>query len=208
MNAANQPFSKRVVFDIGNVLVRWRPDALALKVTGSPERAQHFRDVVCNDAFLLAYDQATNCAQAVEEWARRHPDYAQALRAFDARWMEALPGAIEENVAILKALKARGEKVYSITNYPSEKFDASRARFPFYDLFDVVLVSGKEKLVKPDPAIYHRLFERTGEAPADLIFVDDMAENIAAARACGMQTIHFVEGVNLARELAVFGLVL
>ncbi|MGL4975121.1 MAG: HAD family hydrolase, partial [Bosea sp. (in: a-proteobacteria)] len=109
------------------------------------------------------------------------------------------------SVAVLERLKALGKPVYAITNFSAEKWAESTIRFPVLNLFDGAVVSAHERVVKPDPAIYRVLFERYNLAAEDCIFIDDSATNIAGARAVGMQTVHFIEPIDLAVELARLG---
>ncbi len=105
----------------------------------------------------------------------------------------------------MRALKAQGRPVYGLTNYPAQKFDLSRAIHPFLDEFDTIVVSGRERVTKPDARIYEILFERSGRAPDELVFVDDVARNIAAAQKLGMAGILYAPGMDLAAELEKVG---
>ena len=197
---ADRPQPPTVVFDIGNVLVRWDPRNLYRKMFGGDDAAmERFLATACSNEWFADLDAgsiAPQVAARVTAW----PHFREHLEAFDTRWMETLDGAISENVALFAQLKGQGRKVYGITNYAADKFNLSRAHYPFYDWFDGVIVSGREGLVKPDPRIFALLLQRYSLAAEDLVFVDDSAKNIDAARAAGMDTIHFVEGVDLADE--------
>ncbi len=191
-----------VVFDIGNVLVRWDPRNLYRKMFDGDDAAMEaFLTNACSHEWLLELD-AGSIAPNIASRVAAFPEYRDKIEAFDTRWLEALNGAIEENVSLFAQLKARGEKVYGITNYPADKFDLSRRHFPFYDWFDGVIVSGREGLVKPDPRIFALLLERYELRAADLLLIDDSPRNIAAAKAIGMDTVHFVLGVDLAAEFS------
>ena len=114
-------------------------------------------------------------------------------------------GMIEDSVETLAELKAKGEQVYAITNFSREKWAECLIRFPFLQSFDGVIVSAHERLLKPDPAIYNVLLERYGLDAGECIFVDDSARNVEAARAVGMQAVHFVEPIDLRAQLRSLG---
>jgi 2-haloacid dehalogenase len=184
------PAAKAVVFDIGNILIRWEPEIML---------GSYFRDRAAVDAFLaetrlmwmnLEFDAGRPFADGVAELCARFPQHAAALHAFDERWPETVTHAIDGNVATLEALKEAGHTVHAITNFSRQKFDLARARFPFLNLFDHTLVSGDIGLVKPDYRIYHRFCRDTGLFPGEIVFVDDSAVNIAAAAAVGYRTFH------------------
>lgn len=195
----NQP---TVVFDIGNVLIRWDPRNLFRKTFAGDEAAmEDFLATACSHDWLLQCDTGDICAHVAARIAD-FPHYREHLAAFDARWMETLGGIIEENVALFARLKARGRKVYGITNYSRDKFEASQAIHPFYGWFDGLVVSGREGLAKPDPRIFALLFERYGLEPSRTLFIDDSERNVAAAQAAGMDVIHCPPGFDLPAEFA------
>lgn len=196
---------KDVVFDLGNVLLRWDPRHLYRKVFADEARMEHFLSTACSMAWIHSIDGVQDFAAPIAARAKEFPDFADELALFDTRWLETLDGAIVENLAIFNTLKAAGRPVYGITNYPAQKFDLSRALHPFLDEFDEIVVSGREGVTKPDARIYEILFERAGRAPEELVFVDDVPRNIAAAQNLGMAGVLYAPGMNLAAELRNLG---
>ncbi|RDJ20224.1 HAD family phosphatase [Bosea caraganae] len=197
-----------VVFDVGNVLLRWDPRHLYRQLIPDQERMHWFMQNVCTSAWNLEQDRGRPWADAVALLVAQHPEWEREIRAYDERWHETVAGVIEDSVAVLAELKARGDKVYGITNFSREKWAESLIRYPFLGTFDGVIVSAHEQLVKPDPAIYQTLFERYGLTAAECIFVDDSEKNIRGARAVGMQAVHFVEPIDLRAELRGLGVAL
>lgn len=193
--------NKDVVFDLGNVLLRWNPRNLYRKVFSDAARMEEFLAGACSLAWIHSIDGCHDFADPIAARAKEFPEYAEELALFDARWLETLDGAIEENLAIMRALKASGRPVYALTNYPEQKFELSREIHPFLDEFDTIVVSGRERVTKPDPRIYQILFARSGRRPEELVFVDDVARNIAAAERLGMAGIQYAPGMNLKAEL-------
>jgi HAD superfamily hydrolase (TIGR01509 family) len=200
--------SPTVVFDVGNVLLRWDPRHLYRRLIPDEGRMHWFMQNVCTSAWNLEQDRGRPWADAVALLVAQHPEWEQEIRAYDERWHETVAGVIEDSVAVLADLKAQGEKVYAITNFSREKWAESVIRFPFLGTFDGVIVSAHENLIKPDPAIYQTLFERYELSPGDCIFVDDSEKNIKGARAVGMQAVHFVEPIDLRTELRGLGVAL
>ena len=191
-----------VVFDIGNVLVHWEPRALYRKFFATEDEVEWFLANVCNHDWNLEQDRGRSFADAVIEATARFPEHADAIAAYDLRWHETVLGPIDGSVAILEELKARGTPLYAITNFNQDKFRETVARFPFLRLFRDIVVSGDERVVKPDPAIYRLLMERNGLAAEACVFMDDSLNNVAGAKAVGMKAIHFTGPDALRTELA------
>ena len=179
------------VFDIGNVLLRWDPRFLYRKIFADEAEMEWFLAHVCNPEWNLEQDRGRGFGEAVRELTNRHPAHADAIAAYDSRWHETLPHAIEGSVTILEELKAHGTGLYAITNWNGEKFREAKTRFPFLAHFRDIVVSGDERLIKPDPAIYRLLLERNKLDAADCLFIDDSAANVKGAAAIGMRTHHF-----------------
>lgn len=202
---ASQPI---VVFDVGNVLIRWDPRLLYRELIPDGERLDWFMRHVCTAAWNIEQDRGRPWSEAVAGLVAAHPEWEREIRAYDERWHEAVPGVIEGSVAVLAALKRRGDKVYAITNFSREKWAECLIRFPFLQSFDGVVVSAHERLIKPDPAIYRVLLERYALAAGDCLFIDDSEKNIAAARGVGMRGLHFVEPIDLPARLREMGVAL
>lgn len=195
-----------VVFDVGNVLIRWDPRVLYRDLIPDADRLAWFMANVCTAAWNVEQDRGRPWADAVAVLVEAHPEWEREIRAFDERWHETVPGTVAENVAILEELKDRGEQVYAVTNFSREKWAECLIRFPFLTRFDGAVVSAHEGVIKPDPAIFRILVDRYGLDPAGLIFVDDSARNVEAAKAAGMDAVLFHEGVDLRAELRMRGL--
>ncbi|SEG79443.1 HAD family hydrolase [Bosea lathyri] len=194
-----------VVFDVGNVLVRWDPRVLYRELIPDEAKLDWFMQNVCTAAWNIEQDRGRSWEDAVALLVAAHPEWEAEIKAYDERWHETIPGVVEDSVAVLRELKARGDKVYAITNFSREKWAECLIRFPFLQSFDGVVVSAHERLIKPDPAIYHVLLERYGLSAHDCVFIDDSARNIESARAVGMQGVHFVEPIDLRAQLRAAG---
>jgi 2-haloacid dehalogenase len=194
-----------VVFDIGNVLLRWNPRNLYRKTFDDEARMERFLSTALAMDFVVHTDTAPDFAAAVEARAKAFPEFAGELRLFHERWIETLGGPIDENVALLRRLKSAGRPVHALSNFATDKFAIAREQYDFLDAFDVAVISGHVGAVKPEARIYEILFERVGARPKDLLFIDDSPPNVRAAEALGMQAIHFRPGVDLESELVARG---
>lgn len=197
-----------VVFDVGQVLIEWDPRHLYRDLfDGYEDLMEDFLTAVCSPAWNMEQDRGRPWAEAVALLTAEHPECAELIRAYDEQWEQMVPGPIPGTPEILAALKARGVPVYAITNFSADKFALSQKRFDFLNSFDGIVVSGVEKVIKPDPKIYHILFDRYGLDPKSCLFIDDNADNIETARAVGMTAHHFVGGAETLRaELEGYGL--
>jgi 2-haloacid dehalogenase len=195
-----------VVFDIGNVLVHWDPRALYRKIFASEDEVEWFIANVCNSDWNLEQDRGRSFTEAVREATARFPEHADAIAAYDLRWHETVPGPIDGTVGILEELRRRGTPLYAITNFNQDKFRETVERFTFLRTFRDIVVSGDERLLKPDPAIYRVLLERNGIDAAACVFIDDSEKNVRGAEAVGMKAIHFTTPQALRADLAGMGL--
>ena len=196
-----------VVFDLGNVLVHWDPRVLYRKIFATEEEVTWFLANVCTADWNLEQDRGRSFEDAIAEATARHPGYAEAIAAYHHRWHETIVAPIDGTLAILEALKAQCTPLYAITNWHQDKFRETQARFPFLAAsFRDIVVSGDERLVKPDPAIYRLLLDRNGLEASSCLFIDDSPKNVAGAEAVGMKAHHFTSPEALRNHLAGLGL--
>lgn len=194
-----------VVFDIGNVLINWDPRVLYRRIFASEAEVEWFLGNVCTSAWNLEQDRGRSFEEAIAVATALHPAHADAIAAYHHRWHETITHAIDGTVAILEELKAQGTALYAITNWHQDKFRETRARFAFLGHFRDIAVSGDERLVKPDPAIYRVLLDRNGLDAASCLFIDDSPKNVAGAEAVGMKAHHFTSPENLRSHLESLG---
>lgn len=195
-----------VIFDIGNVLVRWEPERLYRRMFPDDAAIHAFYAETGLLTRNIEMDRGEPFAVALADLAARHPHHAEALHAFNHRWPETVVGEIPETVAMLRELRTARVPNYAITNFSREKFDIALEMFPVLKDFDDIVVSADVRLVKPDPAIFRLLLDRRKLNPARSLFIDDNAGNIATARQLGLVTHHFAEPGALRRDLVARGL--
>lgn len=196
---------RHIVFDIGHVLIHWDPNLLYRKLIPDAERRRWFFDNVCTDAWNREQDRGHSWAAAEAELIARYPDEEPLIRAYRARWMEMVPHAHDDVVAILSGLIEGGSDVTMLTNFNDETFVETRARFPFLDSSRGVTVSGEVRLLKPDRAIYDLHVGTFGLDPAATLFIDDTQANVDGAIAAGWNAVRFRGAEKLSADLAAFG---
>lgn len=196
-----------LVFDFGNVLLDWNPYYLYGKFFhGDLEKTQQFLDEIGFKEWNIQQDAGRPFTQAVSELCSAFPQYCELIRAYDERWEESLGGAIQPVVDVLTQLHQAGHELYALSNWSAEKFYLVRPKFAFMNYFKDIVISGEEKLVKPDPRIFMALIQRTGRPAHELLLIDDSEANVRTARSLGMQTIHLTDPEVLRDELEKIGI--
>ena len=193
------------IFDVGGVLVDWDPRHLYRKIFSSEKEMEYFLTEVCPPAWNETLDAGRPFKEACDEKAKAFAQYAAQIDAYRTRWQEMISGPVAGTADIVRNLKQKGYTLYALSNFSAETFPATRARFEVFSLFDGIVLSGEEKINKPDAEIYRRLLTRYGLKAEDCLFIDDNKENIAAAQRLGFQTIHFTRGEELRKILASSG---
>ncbi len=203
---AQAPAIDAIVFDLGGVLVDWNPRYLYRQLFGEDVAGMEwFLAEVCSPAWNAAQDAGRSWDEAVDEAIARHPDQAGRIRAYRDRWIETLGEALAPTVRVLDELRGGDCRLYALTNWSRETFPHALERYDFLGWFDGIVVSGQERLAKPDPAIFRLLMERHGLLAERTVFIDDMAYNAEAAARLGMHAIHFRDASLLRHELARLG---
>lgn len=196
-----------VVFDVGNVLIRWEPRLVWADDFNCLAEIDAFMAEIGFAAWNLEQDRGRSWAGGVAAACAAHPHRCALIEKYDREWKRSVPGAIDGAVEVLDTLHKAGVPLYAITNFSTEKWAECRGRFPFLaSHFHDVVVSGNERLVKPDPEIFELFLARNGLKAEDCIYVDDSPRNVAIAEILGFSGILFDEPVCLAGKLRVRGL--
>ena len=195
-----------VVFDLGGVLIDWNPRYLYRKLFDDEAAMETFLADVVSPEWNGQQDSGRTWAEAVEVLSREHPEQRDLIAAYWHRWQETLGDAIAPTVAILEELRGAGVRLYALSNWSAETFPVARPRYPFLDWFDGIVISGEEKVAKPDPEIFQHLLDRYGLDPATTVFIDDSEANVRAAAAKGITSIRFVDAAALRKDLRRLGL--
>lgn len=197
---------RHIVFDIGKVLVQWERDLPYRDLIPDAEERRRFLDEVCTMEWHMKLDEGVGIDAAIDELSERFPHQAELIGAYKGRWLESIPGPVEGTVAILEALIAQGRDVTALTNFNQDLFRLTTAAYPFLTLFRGITVSGEQRMVKPDPAIYAHHAEAFGLEPAATLFFDDSPPNVAAARNAGWHAELFTGAPRMREDLERYGI--
>jgi HAD superfamily hydrolase (TIGR01509 family) len=195
-----------VIWDVGNVIVRWNPRTLYSKIFDDPAECDRFLADVCTMAWHGPTDCGVTFADNIAVLSAQHPDYADQIAAWHGRWWEMFSGPIPETEAAIETLHAKGVPQYLLSNMSHETVEGTLAMSPAFGRMAGAIISGREGVMKPNPEIFILACERFGLTPGETLFVDDSATNIAAATSMGLQTHHFTDPAALRPALEEFGL--
>ncbi|OBV09876.1 HAD-IA family hydrolase [Erythrobacter dokdonensis] len=198
--------SQAVVFDVGRVLFQWQLAALFEKLIDDREELEWFLGHVVTEEWHFEHDRGRALADMVPERIALFPQYEAHIRAYATRFNETVPGPVDGTHEIVERLHARGVPLYCLTNFGDEFWAAFRPTQPIFDRFAEIIVSGVEKVAKPEPRIYEIVETRSGREGAALFFTDDNPANIEAARARGWNAHLFTDAAGLEAALADAGL--
>jgi 2-haloacid dehalogenase len=192
---------RSVIFDVGRVLFDWDLRYLFAKLIADKDELEWFVTNVVTPGWHFQHDAGRPLAEMVPERKAEFPDHAPLIDAYAARFNETIPGPMPGSLELVERLDAAGVPLFAITNFGHEFWEAFRPTQPVFDCFRDIVVSGTEKLMKPDPAIYALAIERFGIDPAGAFFIDDVAANVAGAESVGIAGHQFVDAETLEREL-------
>ena len=196
-----------IIFDVGNVLYGWDPEAFLARQVPEDEARLRFIEDVDLWGWHDTLDGGRPFDEAASELSERFPDYAHLIAAWGDRFGETITDPVPGVHAIVEELDAHGVPLFAITNFSADFWPPFHARQrAFFARFRDIVVSGEEKLLKPDPALYFRALDRFGVKPAEALFVDDRRINVEGATAVGMKAHLFVDADDLRARLEAEGL--
>ena len=197
-----EPSRSVVVFDVGGVLIDWDPRHLYRKLFAGDEPAmEHFLANVCTHEWIRSQDAGRSFAEGARLLKREHPQHAELIDAYGARFDEMMARPIIGAVEILAELRERGTPLYILSNFSAETFPPAFERFDFLRWFRGMVISGEVGVIKPDPRIYEIMLARFAINPHRAVYIDDVAANAEAARPFGIHGIHFTTPGALREEL-------
>ena len=200
------PRPTHVMFDLGGVLIDWNPRYLYRELIDDEAVMEDFLDRVCNQAWSVQQDAGRSTAEATAVLVQEFPEHSDLIEAYYGEFHRMWRGPIEGSVTIAADVKASGVPLVGLTNWSADTFTLAERHFDFLQWFDDIVVSGREGVIKPDPAIFHLAVERFDVEPQSTVFVDDSRPNVEAAAALGFQTHHFKEPVGLRRAFETMSL--
>ena len=195
-----------VVFDLGGVLIDWNPRHLYRKLFQHEAEMEDFLANICTAQWNLLQDAGRGFTEACAALKLQHPDRADMIDAWFERFDEMMAGPISGTVDILAELRQREVPIYALSNWSAETFPFAQRRFDFLQWFRAIFLSAKVRLVKPDPQIFKHFCETFALRPEQIVYIDDLQDNVEAARTIGMHAIRFGDPASLRQELVQLGL--
>lgn len=196
-----------VLFDLGHVVVDWQPIRLYRHLFETEAEAELFVRDVCNMDWHVHHDRGVSMADNAKPLIERYPHYEPQIRAWKTRWLDMFEGYVPDMPPLIARLEESRVPLYGLSNLPAEVAQETFDAFPMIKLLRDVVVSGEEKVVKPDRRIYEIALARMGYPdPGDVLFTDDRENNCAAAEALGFKTHHFTGAAGFEARLVAEGL--
>ena len=188
-----------VIFDVGRVLFDWDLRYLFAKLIPDPDELEWFVTNVVTPQWHFQHDAGRPLAELLPELKAEFPDHVLLIDAYAARFSETIPAPMPGSLELVERLDAAGVPLFAITNFGHEFWEGFRPTQAIFDRFQGIIVSGSEKLIKPDPAIYRLALDRFGIDPAGALFIDDVAANVAGAESVGIAG-HLFNGATMLEQ--------
>ena len=180
----------KFLFDLGNVFFDWDPRYFYKDVFDDSDKMEYFLNNICNDEWNFKQDSGRLIKDGELELISQFPDFEAQIKMYYSNHKKMIRKYFKLSVELLNFLFVKGYESYVLSNWSSETFIGMKEEYPFLKQFKGMIISGEEKLCKPDPAIYKLAISRFNLDPQQTVFVDDKYENILAAKKLGFQTIH------------------
>ena len=197
---------KNIIFDFGGVVMDWNPRYFFKDYFKDDEKMEYFLKNIATDEWNIEQDRGRSLAEGTNFQIEKHPDWEKEIRAYYPNWTMMLKSDIPENVEILRKLEHSNYELFGLTNWSAETFPFALENYDFFKIFkDKIVVSGAEKMIKPDPEIWNILLERYQIKAEESVFIDDNFKNIEAAKKLGFICVHIKENTDLQKELRNLG---
>lgn len=193
-----------VVFDLGQVLIGWDQTG-PLSDRMSREEWEEFAQASDFASLNVSADNGSTIVEVVARAAATDPAYGEIVAAYYENFPRSLTGPIPGMAEIVAELKDAGVRLLGLSNWSAETIHHAPVVAPAISELEDIVVSGREKLIKPDPAIFALLLDRFGLDPGRTVFVDDLPVNVEAARELGLIGIVFTGAADLRAELDRLG---
>ena len=192
---------RNIIFDFGAVLVDWDPMRLFEPYFNDPDKTDFFLEKVCPYEWNMTVDAGRSTKEATEERIKLYPEWEEPIRMYYGKWIGMMGGQIEGMEEVLKSLKARGYHLYGLTNWSAETFPYAFNTYKFLQSFEGIVVSGEEKMIKPEKGIYLTLLERYNLKPEETFFMDDNINNVETALSRGIHALQFTGTEDNLKEI-------
>ncbi len=200
---------KNIIFDFGGVLMDWDPRYFFKDYFQDDEKMEFFLKNIAHNDWNAEQDRGRTLKEGTELHIAEHPDWEKEIRAYYDNWSAMLRSDIPKNVEVLRKLEHTDYELFGLTNWSHETFPYALENYDFFKIFGgKIVVSGEEKLIKPDPKIWQILLDRYQIKSEESVFIDDNAKNIEVAKELGFKTIHITPETDLEKELNKLGVII
>lgn len=198
---------KNIIFDFGGVVMDWNPRYFFKDYFNDDEKMEYFLKNITTDEWNIEQDRGRTLAEGTAIQVANFPEWEKEIRAYYDNWTTMLKSEIADNVAVLRKLEHSEYELFGLTNWSAETFPYALENYDFFSIFkDKIVVSGTEKLIKPNPEIWHVLLNRYQLKAEESVFIDDNFKNIEVAKSLGFICIHIKEDTDLEKELRDLGI--
>lgn len=194
---------KNIIFDYGGVLLDWNPHYLYDPYFGDKEKAEWFLTNICTYEWNAQHDGGRRVAEGTAELVAEHPEWKKEIEMYYCEFMQMMGGQIEGMEDCVKQLKDKGYHIFGLSNWSEETFALVRHVYPVLDLMEGMVISGIEKVMKPNHRIFEIALERFGIKADETVFIDDNPNNVKAACEVGIYGVLFSSRTQIENELSL-----
>ena len=191
---------KKFLFDLGNVFFDWNPERILKPIFNDEERMNFFINNISFPLLDTRCDAGITIEVAVNDAVKKFPDFEKEIKLYYPNHRNMVGGFFQKTVDIFYKVKNLNYPCYILSNWSAETYEGMEETYPFLKDFDGKIISGRDFLIKPDPAIYELAISRFDLVPQETLFIDDRLDNIQAAQNLNFQTIHLTDP-SLIQEL-------
>tara|TARA_B100000900_G_scaffold384005_1_gene372460 strand:- start:981 stop:1583 length:603 start_codon:yes stop_codon:yes gene_type:complete len=183
---------KKFLFDLGNVFFDWNPERILKPIFNDDERMNFFINNISFPLLDTRCDAGITIEVAVNDAVKKFPDFEKEIKLYYPNHRNMVGGFFQKTVDIFHKVKELNYPCYILSNWSAETYEGMEDQYPFLKEFDGKIISGRDFLIKPNPAIYELAISRFDLIPEDTLFIDDRLDNIEAAQKLNFQTIHLI----------------
>ena len=181
---------KKFLFDLGNVFFDWNPERILKPIFNNDERMNFFINNISFPLLDTRCDAGITIEVAVNDAIKKFPEFEKEIKFYYPNHGNMVGGFFQKTVDVFYKIKELNYPCFVLSNWSAETYEGMEEKYPFLKDFDGKIISGRDFLIKPDPAIYELAISRFNLIPEETLFIDDRLDNIEAAQNLNFQTIH------------------
>ena len=184
---------KKFLFDLGNVFFDWNPERILKPIFNDDERMNFFINNISFPLLDTRCDAGITIEVAVNDAIKKFPEFEKEIKFYYPNHGNMVGGFFQKTVDVFYKIKELNYPCFVLSNWSAETYEGMEEKYPFLKDFDGKIISGRDCLIKPDPAIYELAISRFDLIPEETLFIDDRLDNIQAAQNLNFQTIHLTD---------------